>query len=258
MTRGLSIALIALLLSACVSAPKPLSEDLLTRLKQGSTAVLFADDVGAISYLEDTYYVLGVSQSAANSVYKGTWDSNRDLSDLHTAEFANLGLKSQSAYSLLSASQIEEFTAAERAQARYTYYPDKKLKAAKKDAAKDPALSPAFRDALLAQGQEWLVMIAWSGFSLHIKTLGLAPAEDLHTTFWVIDLKENRVLWGAGLLTIENVSLGEKTGKEFLESDDLRGLKSEVSTRMREYYQAEKRKSKDVGTLLGLKAEPAP
>ena len=199
-----------------------------------------------------------MSQSAANSVYKGTWDSNRELSELHTAELANLGLKSQSVYSLLSAPQIEEFTAAERALARYTYYPDKKLKAAKKNAAGAPALSPEFQSALLGQGQDWLVCIAWSGFSLHIKTLGLAPAENMHTTLWVIDLKENRVLWGAGLLTMQNVSLGDSTGKEFLESDNLHGLKSEVSTRMREYYQADKRKNEDIGTLLGLKSGPAP
>jgi hypothetical protein len=257
--KGLSIALTALLLlSACV-APKPLSQDMLTRLRQGSTAVLFYDDVGQVSYLEDTYYVLGVAQSAANSVYKGTWDSNRELSELHTAQLANLGLKTQSAYTLLSASMIDEFAAAERARARYTYYPDKKAKAArKKEAAGAPALSTNLRDILLAQGQDSLVWIGWSGYSLHLRTLGLGPQETLDTRFWVIDLKENRVLGEAGLLTMESLSIGEKTGKEFLESDNLHGLKARVSQRMREYYEADTRKNKDVGTLLGLKSGSAP
>src|ERR1043165_5187103 len=136
MTRGALIALMALLLSACVTPAKPLSKDLRTRLRQGSTAVLFYDDVGAVTYLEDTYRVLGVSTSSAISVYKGTWDSSRELSELHAAELASRGLKSQSAYQLLSASQIEELTAAERA--RYTFFPDKKSQAAK-SAASGPA-----------------------------------------------------------------------------------------------------------------------
>jgi hypothetical protein len=86
----------------------------------------------------------------------------------------------------------------------------------------------------------------------------LGPQETLDTRFWVIDLKENRVLGEAGLLTMESLSIGEKTGKEFLESDSLHGLKARVSQRMREYYEADTRKNKDVGTLLGLKSGPAP
>ena len=249
--KALMAFLVAFVLGGCASLPKPLTADVASKIKQGNTAVLFYDDMGEIKYLEDKYYVLGVAQVASNSAYGGIWSSNPELSQLHTEQFSKLGLKTQSAYALLSSSDIENNSAADRAL--YTFKPPEKSKVKPAASPGQAALTPQLRDALLAQGQDSLIWVAWSGFTLHLQTLGLPAVEKMNTCFWVFDLKENRLLWNGTFFTFENTSIGGRTGKEFLEANDLSGLKSEVAARMRDYYQPEKRKNNDVGLLMGLR-----
>lgn len=247
--KALLACLAALVLTGCASLPKPMTADVATQLKQGKTAVLFYDDIGQINYLEDKYFVLGVAQVASNSAYTGIWNGGPELSQVHAEQFGKLGLQAQSAYNLLPATVIEESTANERSV--FTLKPP--AKGQKKKTKADWQLSPQLRDALIAQGQDSLVWVSWSGFTLHLQTLGLPTVEKFSTSFWILDLKQNKVVWDGSFMTWENAELGERTGKEFLESDELKGLKRESAEKMRQYYSPTKRSNKDVGTLTGLR-----
>jgi hypothetical protein len=247
-------SLMALALGGRASTPQPLTADVVSKIKQGNTAVLFHDDIGEIKYLEDQCYILAVAQIASNVVYADVWSSNSELSQLHAEQFSNLGLKAQSAYTLLPSSHIEENSATDRA--RYTLKRPEKSndKSAKSSALVRPvALTPQLRDALLAQGQDSVIWVAWSGLTLHLQTFCLPAVEKMQAAFWIFDLQEDRLLWNGTFSTWEHTSVGDRTGKEFLESNNLSGLKSEVAARMRDYYDPVKRKNKDVGALTGFR-----
>jgi hypothetical protein len=249
--RALMGCLFALLLTAC-AANKPMTPDVTSRLKQGNTAVLFHDDIGEIKYVEDKYFVLGVAQVASNSTYSGLWNPNPELSRLHAEGLAGLGLKARSAYDLLSAAQIEQSIDAEREL--YTLKPrDKSKPEAKAPSAGAPPISPKLRDALIEKGQDSLVWVAWSGFQLHLLTLGLQPREEYNTSFWFFDLRTNQLLWRGAVLTMETTSIPDgKTGKEFLESNSLAGLKAESAARVKDNYRADQGRFANLGVLSGL------
>jgi hypothetical protein len=243
--------LLVLLLTAC--APfHPMTSDVSSRIKQGKTAVLFYDDIGEIKYVEDKYLVLAVTQVASNSTYQGLWSPNADLSEAHAAGFKTLGLDAQSAYTLLTPAFIEENTAAEREL--YTLKPRDKSKPAPAPPAKGaPAVSPKLRAALLEKGQDALVWVAWSGFQLHLMTLGLAPREEYTTGFWLFDLKKNELVWSSNVLTMEKTTVPSgKTGKEFIETDGLAGLKAESVARAKDNYRSDRLKYANLGVLSGL------
>jgi hypothetical protein len=243
--------LFALLLTAC-AASKPMTPDVTSRLKQGNTAVLFHDDISEIKYVGDQYFVLGVAQVASNATYSGLWNPNPELSRLHAEGLAGLGLKAQSAYDLLSAAQIEQSITAEREL--YTLKPrDESKPEAEAPSPDAPPISPKLRDALIDKGQDTLVWVAWSGFQLHLQTLGLPPREEYTTGFWFFDLRTNQLLWRGAVLTNEKTSIPDgKTGKEFLESNGLAGLKAESAARVKDSYRADQAKFANLGVLSGL------
>jgi hypothetical protein len=249
--RVLMGCLLALLLTAC-AATKPMTSDVTQRLKQGKTAVLFYDDIGEIKYVEDKYLVLAVAQVASNSTYTGVWSPNAELSEQHAAGLNGMGLNAQSAYKSLPAAFIEENSAAEREL--YTLKPrDKSKPAPKAPPAGSPAITPKLRDALLEKGHDSLVWVAWTGFQLHLMTLGLSPREEYSTGFWMFDLKSNQLLWNGTVLTMETTTVPDgKTGKEFIESSGLAGLKSESAARVKDNYRSDQLKFKNLGVLSGL------
>jgi hypothetical protein len=251
--KALMAAFAALALSGCAVVSKPLTDATLSQLKQGSTAVLFYDDIGEIKYLEDHYAVLAVTQDRSKGAYTGIWNSNAELSQLHAEQFAQLGLRTQSAYTLLSASYVHDNSTIDRTL--YTLKPQEKSRTAssKLQPTRQGALTPQLRDALMAQDQDSLIWIAWTGLTLYMPTLGLSPRETISARYWVFDLKKNQILWHGQFDLMEMVSMGEMTGKEFLESNNLRGLKSQVSALNRTLYDPQKRGGKDVGTAMGLR-----
>lgn len=248
--RMLMGCLLALLMTACATN-KPMTPDVASRLKQGKTAVLFNDDIGEIKYLEDKYLVLAVAQVASNSTYQGLWSPNVDLSEVHAAGLKTLGMNAQSAYTLLPAADIEANAATEREY--YTFKPRDKSKPALTPLPKGSALSPKLRDALLEKGQDTLVWVAWSGFQLHLLTLGLKPNENYVTGFWMFDLKSNELVWSGNVLTLETTEIPDgKTGKEFLESGGLAGLKAESAARAKDNYRSDQLIGKNLGRMSGL------
>jgi hypothetical protein len=251
MLRTLMGCVLALLLTAC-GAHKPLKPDVASRVKQGKMAVLFYDDVGEIKYTEDKYLVLAVAQVASNSTYAGFWSPNPELSEAHAAGLNSLGLNAQSAYTLLPAAFIEENTAAEREL--YTLKRrDKSKPEPKPPAAGTPALTPKLREALLEKGQDTLVWVTWSGFNLHLLTLGLAPREEYATGFWMFDLKSNQLLWNGLVSTFDSTTIPDgQTGKEFLESNGLAGLKAESAARIKDYYRPGQTNFKSFAVQSGL------
>jgi hypothetical protein len=250
--KFLMAAFAALALSGCAVVSKPLTGSTLAQLKQGSTAVLFYDDIGEIKYLEDHYVVIAVHQEESKGVYAGVWNSSAELSKLHVEQFAQLGLRTQSAYELLSASYVHDNSTVDRAL--YTLKPkEKSTKASRKpQATRQGALTPQLRDALMAQGQDSLIWIAWDGLTLYLPTLGVSPRQSISARYWVFDLKKNQMLWNGQFYVMEIISIEGMSGKEFLESNNLRGLKSAASALQRSLYEPQTR-GKDVGIAMGLR-----
>jgi hypothetical protein len=248
--RMLMGCLLALLLTACVTN-KPMTPDVASRLKQGKTAVLFYDNIGEIKYLEDKYLVLAVAQVASNSTYQGLWSPNVDLSEAHAAGLKTLGMNAQSAYTLLPAAYIDENAATEREL--YAFKRPGESKPPLTPRPKGSAISPKLRDALMEKGQDTLVWVAWSGFQLHLMTLGLPPREEYTTGFWMFDLKKNELVWSGNVITMETTTIPDgKTGKEFIEAGGLAGLKAESAARARDNYRSDQLKFRNLGRLSGL------
>jgi len=223
------------LLSACVTPP--MSPESARTLKSGKSAVAFYDVTERINYIEDVYLVLGVAQVASESVYSGIWNSNKDLSAMHAEELAKIGVRVRSVYDALSEAEISGFTAMQ-----------KELYALNTSGQDTSAiqLKPLHRDLLLQKGFDYLFWLNWSGYTLHIKTLGLPSLETSNTEYWIFDLKKNSLLWHGTIRATDRLRIKGK-GKVFLEKDDLSGLKTEVTKLTKEIYKS--------GTNRGYRSE---
>jgi hypothetical protein len=247
MTRILAAFTVLLVLTGCATVPKLSTSDA-DRVKGGKSTVLFMDDVEQINYLQDKYYVLAVTQEGSTSVYKGLWNSSKDLSAVHADEFSKLGLQAKSAFELLGEQDIARLTQEDKI--RYTVQPRQTGGGPAAPAAK--TITPQLRQALLDKGQDYLIWGSWSGYTLHIQTLGLPPNEQFLLRYWIFDLKQNQFLGGGDVLWLQKVDLGGQTGKDFLEKNNLAGLRSQVEKQIRARF-ADPPKA-TVGAILGLKA----
>jgi hypothetical protein len=190
-------------------------------VRAGNTAVMFTDGVQQINYLEDHWLVVGFAQTATNSVYRGFWDSNAELSTVFAQEYALKGLRSQSVYDVLGKSDVDRILNAIPVSAIPGGTADK-------NGARENALPLDVQEELLEKHQDYLIWLIWSGLTLHLEALGLPPREIYHVNYKLIDVRANKVLGIGGCGKMESVSLNGKSGKDFLESDNLAGLKSEL------------------------------
>jgi len=236
-----------LLLAGCATVPK-LSAGDADRMQAGRSTVLFVDDVEQINYLQDKYYVLAVTQEGSTSVYKGIWNSSDTLSAVNADEFSKLGLKATSAYKLFSEPDLARLTQEDRY--RFTMRP--KPPATGGTTPQAQSVTPQLRQALLDKGQDYLIWASWSGYTLHIQTLGLPTNEQFLLRYWVFDLKQNRLLGGGDVGWLHKVDLAGQTGKDFLEKDNLAGFRSQVEKQIRARFTDPPNAT--VGKILGLKA----
>jgi len=256
MTRLLTAFGLLLMLSGCATLPHLSSSDA-DRVKNGKSVVLFVDDAQQINYLQDKYYVLAVTQEGSTSVYKGIWDSGKDLSALNADEFSKLGLKTRSAYELFSGQDIERLLQEQRD--RSTTQPQQQpagssgpaqASVSHAAAAADQTITPQLRQALLDKGQDYLIWATWSGYTLHIQTLGLPPNEQFVLVYRIFDVKKNQLLGGGTSGYLHSVDLEGQTGKDFLEKNNLAGLRSQVEKHIRERFADPPRAT--IGKVLGL------
>lgn len=190
---------------------------------------MFFDGVERISYLQDVYLVIAMGQVSSSSDYQGLWDSSVDISDVYSQEFSKLGIRAQSPYVLMKKKERTDFLAVQKDMLA-------RLMVAKKDQDFSSALDPGLRKWLMAKGYDNLIWVTWSGYLLYIRTLGLSPYESFVMSYWVHDLRNNKVVWTNGIVFRENVDLGERSGKEYLEKDSLSGFKKEVEMMVRERF----------------------
>jgi hypothetical protein len=265
MTRLLTAVWLLLVLAGCATLP-PMSASDADRMKTGKTTVLFDDEIQQINYLQDKYYVLAVTQEGSTSVYKGIWNSNKDLSALHVDELSKLGLRARSAYELFSEQDVERMLQEDRdlrlvqpkgtpvstSTSGNTDKPARSsgLVSANMPVSAEQTISPLLRQSLLDKGQEYLIWATWTGYTLHIQTLGLPPNEQFLLVYRVFDVKKNKLLGGGQTYYLHNVNLEGQTGKDFLEKDNLAGLRSQVEKHIRERFTDPPKAS--IGKILGL------
>lgn len=250
--RILAAYAIVLVLSGCAGI-SPLSDQGADGVKKGKAVVLFSDDVGQINYLEDMYYVLAVTQEASNSVYRSLWDSGKDLSALTTSEFGKLGLNAVSGYDALTEEEIQRL---DSERAKFAFQPQQQFD---KATSVPPAISDSLKDLLTTKGNDYLIWANWSGFLLHIQTLGLPARVNSTVAYRIIDLRRNEVIGGALVGYNEKIDLGDSTAKQVLEKDDLAGLKAKAAEIIRTGFDPARGKS-SVGEATGLvpPSKPAP
>jgi hypothetical protein len=238
--------------TGCASVA-PIKPESAAAVRNGATAVVFYDAREQINYIEDKYFVLGVAQVASNSAYRGLWDSNRELSALHADELRKTGLKARSIYDILSEAEITEAAASIKVM-----YED--LYAAIRDKKPlTPSVPAVVSEMLLANGYDHLMCINWSGYTLHLQALGLPPLSKMVTgyTFFNLHEKENPI-WDGSISTSERTTVEGDSGKIFLESNDLLGLRKEVGRLYRIGYGTQTpdgKVKKSVGQLIGLEPE---
>lgn len=256
MFRYTFCAFIFLFLSGCASV-QPMSTTSLSEFKNGKSAVAFFDGVEGITFIEDKYLVLGVVQVASNSVYQGFWDSNKDISALHAAEFSNIGVRAQSLYDVLTENEKPEFIAIQKEM----------YVAASVDNNRDNKnelslfLNPKLRERLLEKGYDYLIWMTWSGYLLHIHALTVPPHEEFYTTYWIQDLKKNSTIWHGKIWFREKIEFEGSSGKAFLEKNNLSGLKNEVERMVKERYKVRTGRgllNDSVGQIIGLEPRVKP
>ena len=239
------ILLWGILLSGCASVP-PMPTDAAGNIKNSKSVVSFFDVTERINYIEDVYLVLGVAQVTSNSVYSGIWNSNKDLSAVHSEELSKIGVRASSLYDVLSDKEISEITAIQKEMLT--------LNSPGVDKS-ELKLNPRYRDILLNKGFNHLFWLTWSGYTLHIKTLGLPTRGSFGTTYWIFDLNSNKLIWSGSFYTTEKVLIVGVTGKEFIEKGNLAGLKSEVTRMTKERYKKisiDGQNRKSIGQRIGL------
>jgi hypothetical protein len=237
-TSSCAIIGVALLTGCGVTAP--LKPDSANAVKQAKTAIVFYDGIEQINYIADEYFVLGVAQVGSHSAYHGIWDSNKELSALNAEELTKIGLQAQSIYANRSLDEIAQFEPWLKTMHEDLHPAPKKQGVKQKtvDSGPAPVVVPQLREALQKDGYNHLIWISWSGYTLHLQTLGLPPMSQMTVSFRIIDLQKNAVVWDGAVGVMEKTSLGSAaTGKEFLENDNLSGLKLEVARIFRERYQ---------------------
>jgi hypothetical protein len=229
LSKGMKLCAVscALVLGGCGTVVKPAASDM-DAVRQGRTAILFVDEPQQINYLEDHYLLLAVTTTTTASVYRGIWDSNTELSSVFASEYEQAGLHSHSVYDVLPSGDVARLLGS---------LTSKQRPGGEADAAgiKDDALPAIARDALVAQNQDYLIWLTWSGLTFHIKTLGLSPRELVHVNYKLVDLRANRVLGVGGCGGADPVELKGRTAKDFLESENLAGLKSELRRMFHEH-----------------------
>jgi hypothetical protein len=265
------ICVIALLLSACATSLQPMAPKSIEEVKNGKSVVALYDGDEQIRFIENKYLILGVAQVASSSVYRGFWDSNKDISALHAAELSKIGIRSQSLYDVISEVQKPEFIAMQNDMNTQLMKTTKSTGQLNTENKSDLSLvlNPKMREQLLEKGFDYLIWMNWSGYVIHIKALGAPTMESFRTTYWIHDLKQNRTIWSGDIPFGGKVKIEGDSAKAFLEKNNLAGLKREVERMIKEKYDVHLREtrrgaeiSKDsVGQIIGLEpktsSEPA-
>jgi len=245
----------AVFLSACATMQPPLSGEPANSLKSGKAVVAFFDGVEQIKYSRDIYLVLAVAKEASYSTYSGLWNSNADVSGIHTTELSKIGIQAKSLYEALSPEEIAEIQPILKTMdvsSRMKASNNSNELASEKTA---PHLKQKLKDMLLSKGFDYLFFITWSGYNLDVPALGISPRETLDTTYSIYDLNRDSLLWNGSVRAFEQVDLGEATAKEYIEKNDLSGLKKEVGRMISEKYKIRTDhgiNSTSVGQYIGL------
>lgn len=252
-----SLAVITLF-TACATITPPLTDDKTKNLRNGKSVVIFSDPNHQINYLEDIYMVLAVSQEASTSSYNGIWNSEKDLAAIHTEELSKIGLDVTSIHDSMSSTDITEFKplldeldSLSKSQSSGGFGFNK---SGDTENGVHKKINNKLRLKLKEKGYDYLFWISSPGLTLHLKALGLPPWQYFNHTYRVYDLSRNELVWGSplGILytDVEKIPEGQ-TGKQFLESNNLAGLKRDTKKIIREYYNM-KDKSKRISYLIGL------
>lgn len=259
MSRFILSLCCTLFLAACVSVPQPLSPDVAERIKKGKSLSFFLDEAEQIHYTSDVYMVLAVAKVATDTTYKGIWNSSKELSTLHAQELSKIGVRTKSLYDVITDAEFSAFMLGQQALTNRSEKQVKSDNDAQPMVSRLPSLSslrlqPQFRQLLTNEGFDYLFWFTIpSGFSLDIKTLGFPAQEHFYTHCQVYDLRENVVIWSGSIRSFDTTRMNGKTGKEFLESDSLAGLKSEFTRLIKASYAPTKTlQGKGIGQMLGL------
>jgi hypothetical protein len=246
--RNILVSLLISILAGCSTVQPPIKSDSTTQFKREKTAVAFFDPIGSIHYTEDVYLALIIAQVSSDSDYSEIWDSDSALSKIHANELSKIGLNTTPVHGEIDSPISKEVWLSQKAQVKAYYSTDQ-------NSEQGPGITSEFKSALRSKGFANLILVSWSGFNLRIPTLGVQPYEFTNHSFWVFDLQKEKPIWSGTLRALEKVDLPQKTGKAFLESNDLAGLKREAEHLARQRYEgqwADGKKAKSVGVYMGF------
>jgi hypothetical protein len=242
------LSLLVSLLTGCATLQPPIQTDITSQFKREKTAIAFFDTVGSIHYSEDIYLVLAVAQVSSDSDYSGIWESDLALTKVHADEFSKLGLNAAPIQGEAGVALPSEALAPQKALV-------KAFHASRSPPERGPGIAPAFKDALQSRGYANLILVSWSGYAMHIPTLGLPPIQSVNNSFWVYDLRKPEPLWSGAFPVMQKVTLPKNTGKSFLEENDLAGLKAETEKLARQRYRTKTPEGKplvSIGQAMGF------
>jgi hypothetical protein len=259
MIRNFILAFIVLLISGCTVAP--ISSTHSESIKNEKTAVVFNDMHKLINYVEDHYWVLGVSQTSSQSKYEGIWDSNFELEILHSEKFNTLGLKADAITQLLNQELLEALKARQIQVAKIDRLSSGKqgpiLRELSQRIKKDPivVIPTEILDELKILQYRYMIWIDAAPLLVHIQTLGLPTLTLQNLEYKIFDLESHKMIWESKVGLVERLERDGKTGKEVLESNNLQGLKEQISFLHSERYKIRTGKglgNKSIGQHIGL------
>lgn len=239
-----------LVLTGCAStSAPPIKTGEINSIKSGKTAVMFYDDDYRIAYLEDSYRVLAITVSTTHASYKGFWDIDKDMSAFHAKNLRTYGVNAESAYKKFSKKEAKYYSAKQPAMYAalkdfYSSEPQVKKKAESK------IIDEKLRKRLIQKGYSYLAWIPLGLYSLHIRTLGLNPLENVAVDYIFYDLKKKKIMWNGAFSASNTIDLKGVKGKDFLEKNNLQGYKTRLKSLTSNMY---KRKNNlSIGVTLGF------
>ncbi len=243
MHRLLLLTLV-ILASGCVTN-QPINTESLASLRDRPGVVAFIDSADQIEYWYQGM-MLGIDRQLTS--YGPVWDSNRDLSAVHTAELSRLGFQVRSLFAALTDAEIGQFVSLkkqlsdisaldrEQYRRRGTDHFTRRTPVSELTPKVLQKIVPQVRDVLLRKGYQNFILISWDGFHVYDYKLNPGAEEFFHNRFWFVDLLQNKIIWSGDVLSHQVVALPLAKDKIYLENDDFAALKSHAVRLTRKVY----------------------
>ncbi len=236
------------ILAGCASV-KPLEVDQLSRLKSGKTGVLALDSTKKLIYNNQTFYGVGIANTANTATYEGFFDSEKYISEAFSKRLNERGLQSV-VLSLPASLRTPEL------MKRYSV--GKKVMGGEPSDIETKRVLPADWKNFLAQsGYDYLFMSEISGLNVTTSNFDTTKAfVGTIADIYLYDVKSGALMWSATLSgAIPGAAVTMKSSPKEVENNDFALTKEAVSKNVDLFFVVDAPIQKGIDVGMGLRSK---